>query len=161
MNILFLGGDTRYKFMMKDLSKRHNISYVGFNNIDFKVSEADISSLDLSKFDIVLFPISGLNDNMEIKTENGYLKLPEMIFRNLGNDTLFFTGLKTEKLTELIPSSQLISFLDYPEVEKINNELTVLGTLARIQDLKKDSVCILGYGTLGKQLYLKLKEVRN
>lgn len=98
---------------------------------------------------------------MEIKTENGYLKLPEMIFRNLSNDTLFFTGLKTEKLKELIPSSQLISFLDYPEVEKINNELTVLGTLARIQDLKKDSVCILGYGTLGKQLYLKLKEVRN
>lgn len=36
MNILFLGGDTRYKFMMKDLSKRHSVSYVGFNDIDFK-----------------------------------------------------------------------------------------------------------------------------
>ena len=98
---------------------------------------------------------------MEIKTENGALKLPESIFRDLNPDTIFFTGLKTSKLKLLLNKSQLYSFLDYPEVEKINNELTVLGTLARIQGLKKDNVCILGYGTLGKEIYLRLKAMRN
>ena len=38
MNILFLGGDTRYKLMMEDLSKKHNVAYVGFDNIDFKAT---------------------------------------------------------------------------------------------------------------------------
>jgi len=161
MDILFLGGDKRYKFMMEDLSKDYTISQVGFDISSSNICEKTISDLNLSKYDIVIFPISGINDNMEIKTEKGILKLPDSFFSKFNEKTIFFTGLKTNTLKNVIPESQLVSFLDYPEVEKINNELTVLGTLARIQNLKKDNVCILGYGTLGKQIYLKLKEVRS
>lgn len=158
MNILFLGGDKRYKYMIKELCKDNIVSQIGFDISGNNIFEEDIPSLDLTKFDIILFPISGLNDNMEIKSEKGILKLPYEIFSNLNTETLFFTGLKTNKLLELIPISQLISFLDDKEVEEINNELTVEGTIDNIKNRKNDSVCIIGYGTLGKELYWRLTD---
>lgn len=70
MNILFLGGDKRYKYMMKALSKKATIYQIGFKNIeDSNIYLENLENLDLSKFDIILFPISGINDNQEIKTE--------------------------------------------------------------------------------------------
>lgn len=158
MNILFLGGDKRYRYMMKELSRKYSVSQIGFDISGSNILEESIDTLDLTKFDIVLFPISGLNDNMEVKSLKGILKLPCEIFSNLNSDTLFFTGLKTDKLLKLIPTSQLISFLDDVEVEEINNELTVEGTIDNIKDRKNDSVCIIGYGTLGKELYWRLAD---
>ncbi len=158
MNILFLGGDTRYRYMIEELSKEHVVYQIGFDISDNNIFEESLDSLDLTRFDIVLFPISGLNDNMEIKSEKGILELPYEILSNLNNETLFFTGLKTKKLLELIPISQLISFLDDKEVEEINNELTVEGTIDNIRNRKNDSVCIIGYGTLGKELYWRLTD---
>ena len=159
MNILFLGGDKRYKLMMEDLVQNENIYQIGFKDVITK--ESNIEDINLSDFDVVLFPITGLSNNLEIKTEQGLIKLPEKIFDNINDDTLFFTGLKTNKLLKLIPASQLISFLDDKEVEDVNNNLTVDGTLDDISHVKNNSVCILGYGTLGKELYLKLKESGN
>lgn len=156
MNILFLGGDKRYKYMMKDLSNDNSVFQIGF---DFEVSniyKENLETLNLSKYDIVLLPISGINENLEIKTEKGNIALPETLFHNLNEKTIFFTGLKTKKIMELIPENQLISFLDDDEVERINNDLTVDGTIDDIRDRKNDSICILGYGKLGKELYLKL-----
>ena len=112
MNILFLGGDKRYKYMMSELADNHNVSQIGFEISIPKIHQEDINTLSLLDFDIVLFPISGISDNFEIKTETGSVILPKLLFENLNNSTKFFTGLKTKKLLEVIPSSQLISFLD-------------------------------------------------
>lgn len=158
MNILFLGGDKRYKFMMDDLSKKDNVSQIGFETMSRNIVEENIDNLDLSKFDVVIFPISGISEKLEIKSEKGLIKLPIQIFDNINDTTLFFTGLKTKKLLELVPNSRLISFLDDEEVEKLNNSLTVDGTLEDLKDKKKDIVCILGYGVLGKAIYWKLKK---
>ena len=62
MDILFLGGDKRYEYMMCDLSKKHSIYQIGFDNIDCVHTE-DPNNLDLTKFDVVIFPINGLNNN--------------------------------------------------------------------------------------------------
>ena len=156
MNILFLGGDKRYKLMIEDLAQSEKIYQIGFKNVVTK--ESNIEDINLTDFDVVLFPITGLSNNLEIKTEQGLIRLPEKIFENINPDTLFFTGLKTNKLLKLIPHSQLISFLDDKEVEDANNSLTVDGTLDDISHVKNNNVCILGYGTLGKELYLRLKE---
>lgn len=153
MKILFLGGDKRYKYMIMDLSKDNLVYHIGFDIFGENIFECSIESLDLSEFDIILFPISGLSDNIEIKTEKGILKLSETIFDNLKHETLVFTGLKTNKLIEVIPEEQIVSFLDDEEVESINNELTIEGTIDDIRDRKNNSICILGYGTLGKELY--------
>ena len=69
--------------------------------------------------------MGGINDQQEIKTENGMLRLPDNIFDNLKKDVKVFTGLKTKKLLELIPEKNVISFLDYKEVEEVNNHLTL------------------------------------
>ena len=122
MNILFLGGDKRYRFMIEDLSKGNTVYQIGFKNMD----NIKIDNIDLSKFDVVLFPISGLSENLEIKSESGLIKLPKEIFNNIDKNTKFFTGLKTKTLLEVLPKEQVISFLDYEEVEKENNLLTVL-----------------------------------
>lgn len=156
MNILFLGGDQRYKYMMEDLSNNLSVYQIGFKNENPLVHNEELDGLNLGKFDIIVFPISGINENFEIKTEKGSISLPKSLFSTLNSNTLVFTGLKTEALLSLIPESQIISFLDNKEVEKINNNLTIDGTLDAIKNMKKDNICILGYGTLGKELYWRL-----
>ncbi len=121
MNILFLGGDKRYRYMIQDLAKTNSVSQVGFKNME----SINLDSLNLTEFDIVLLPISGINDKLEIKTETGALKLPDNVFESLGSNTKVFTGLKTKKLLELVPKEKIISFLDFEEVETVNNNLTV------------------------------------
>lgn len=160
MNILFLGGDKRYKYMMDDLCDSENVTQVGFDILRDNIKNENLNNLNLSKYDIVLLPISGISDNMEIKSEIGTLKLEKNIFDNINKETLFFTGLKTKKILELIPNEQIISFLDDKEVEMTNNSLTVDGTIDDIRDRKNDTICILGYGNLGKELYLRLKRSR-
>lgn len=160
MNILFLGGDKRYKYMMRELEETDSVHQIGFDMESPNIHEENIESLDLSKFDVILFPINGLSDSIEVKSEKGMISLSEDIFKNLDKDTLVFTGLKTKKLLELIPEEQIISFLDDEEVENKNNNLTVEGTIDDIRDRKNDSICILGYGNLGKELYLRLNRCR-
>lgn len=72
MNILFLGGDKRYSIMMRNLEHKYNIYQVGFKNTNTNIHDVCLENLDLSVFDVILFPISGINDNYEIKTENRY-----------------------------------------------------------------------------------------
>lgn len=69
MKFLFLGGDKRYRYLMKDLSEEHEVSCVGFNSLSFNVNVLSIDSIDLSLFDVILLPISGISDSMEIKSE--------------------------------------------------------------------------------------------
>lgn len=156
MDILFLGGDKRYKYMMVNLSTSCNVSQIGFDISIDNIHNLSLDALTLSDFDVVLFPISGINDYMEIKTETGNIVLPKSIFDNLDENTLFFTGLKTPKLMELIPKKQIISFLDNEEVKAVNDELTIDGTIDEVRDRKNDRICILGYGNLGKKLYQRL-----
>jgi len=156
MDILFLGGDKRYKYMMMDLSDNHFISQIGFDISNKNIKNLSLQNLVLSDFDVVIFPISGINNNMEIKAETGNINLSESLFCNLDEDTLFFTGLKGDKLLSLIPAHQVISFLDFPEVKSVNDELTIDGTIDEIRDRKNDNICILGYGNLGKKLYTRL-----
>lgn len=124
MNILFLGGDKRYRYMIAELAKRHKVYQIGFNNTE-DVKELNITNINLSEFDIVIFPISGLNEKQEIKCEKGNIYLSDKFFSNISEKTIFYTGIKTKKLLELIPEKQIISFLDYEEVKETNDNLTV------------------------------------
>ncbi len=142
MNILFLGGDKRYEYMMCDLSEKHTVYQIGFdNNIPSKTP----NNLEFTKFGIVIFPISGLSDNLEVKSPKGLISIPCDVFENISENTIFLTGLKTKKLLELLPLKQIISFLDFEEVEAINNDLTVQGVMEDIKDKNINNVCILGY----------------
>lgn len=162
MNILFLGGDTRYISMAQELSNTNLVSLVGFTSctINSIVTNEDINSLDLNNYDIVILPMNGINDNMEIKSMDGQIRLDKNIFKFLKNNVLFFTGLKNKNIINLIPGNQIISFLDDENVTKQNNYLTCLGILDDINKLNYNSVCILGFGNIGKEIY-KLLEHKN
>ena len=124
MKILFLGGDKRYRYMMSDLARKHSVYQIGFSDID-NVKKLTVLDINLANYDVIVFPISGLNDKQEIKSEQGFIYLSNKLFSNLNENTLFFTGIKTKKLLELISEKQLISFLEYEEVKKVNDTLTV------------------------------------
>ena len=124
MNILFLGGDKRYRYMMAELQKDYCVYQIGFNNTE-DVKELKITNVNLSKFDVVIFPISGINDKQEIKSEKGSIYISNKLFSNISERTIFYTGIKTKKILELIPEKQIISFLDYEEVKNVNDNLTV------------------------------------
>lgn len=70
MNILFLGGDKRYVFLIEALSKEYFVSHIGFDISGDNIYKENLESLDLSNFDYIFLPINGINDNMQIKTEN-------------------------------------------------------------------------------------------
>ena len=129
MNILFLGGDKRYEYIMSDLDKKHSIYQIGFSN---KYMAVELNTLNLSNFDIVLFPISGINDNMEIKSLNETIQIPTSAFTNITANTKF---------------------------EEVNNLLTIDGTIDDIKNKKKDIVCILGYRKTWKRTIFKIKKV--
>ena len=124
MNILFLGGDKRYKYLMEKLTKEYKIFQIGFDNLEY-AQKLNIQDIDLFQYDVVVFPISGINDKQEIKCENGNLYLPYNLFLKISEKTSFYTGVKTNRLLELIPNKQLTSFLDFEEVKEVNDNLTV------------------------------------
>jgi len=124
MNILFLGGDKRYRYMIDELRKEHLVYQIGFDNIE-GAKKLNITNINLSEFDIVIFPISGINDKQEIKCENKTIYLSDNFFSNISEKTVFYTGIKSKKLLEFIPEKQINSFLDYEKVKKVNDDLTV------------------------------------
>ena len=162
MNILFLGGDTRYIYMAQELSNNHLVSMIGFNSIfvNNKINKEKIVFLNLNNYDVIILPMNGINDNMEIKSLDGQIKLNYDIFNSIKDTCIFFSGLRTKNVISLIPNSQIISFLDDENVTKQNNHLTCLGILDNINKINYNSVCILGYGNIGKEVY-KLLEDKN
>ena len=69
MKFLFLGGDKRYRFMMDDLASEHEVSCVGFSSLKDNICVINLDEVDFSEFDVVILPISGIGDQLEIKTE--------------------------------------------------------------------------------------------
>ena len=158
MNILFLGGDTRYIYMAQELSHKHSVSMIGFNSVNNnKINKKDIECLNINNYDIVILPMNGINDNMEIKSIDRQIKLNENFFKFIKDTCIFFTGLKTKNVIKFIPNNQIVSFLDDENVTKQNNHLTCLGILDEINKLNYNSVCILGYGNIGKEVYKLLE----
>ena len=56
-------------------------------------------------------------------------------------------------MQEYLSNRQIISFLADEEVKKENNLLTKEGIIDWIKDLKKEHICLLGYGNIGKLIY--------
>lgn len=61
-------------------------------------------------------------------------------------------------MQEYLSNRQIISFLADEEVKKENNLLTKEGIIDWIKDLKKEHICLLGYGNIGKLLYPELNK---
>jgi hypothetical protein len=69
MKILFLGGDERQLAIINDLYLRYEVDVVGYEKIklDDRINKIDLHDLDISLYDVIIFPVSGLQNGYSLK----------------------------------------------------------------------------------------------
>lgn len=155
MNVLFIGGDNRYITIIEDfIEKNYNIDLLGYSKIEFNKNVRNINKLEIKKYDLIILPISGIDKDFNIKSMDGIIKINKEIFKNISN-TVVLTGIITDSIKDL---KNLTSFFEDEEVKKANNTITVNGIMDDLSKKNKKSLCILGYGNIGKELYKKLNK---
>lgn len=147
IKILVICGDKRYLSIIEELKKKYQVDSIGLD-------KRTIPSL--KEYNIIIFPITGINQNLELKTIQGTLQIDKNWLNTINPNTIIYTGLITKTMQKYLPNQKIISFLADEEVKKENNLLTKEGILDSIKDLKKDNICLLGYGNIGKLLYPEL-----
>lgn len=138
MNILVLGGDERYSFLVNELNKQYNVDTAGI--------------LSMNEYDIIIFPIKGINKNYEIISQNGTKIINSNILSKTNKNVVIYTGLITDTLIEMAHQRKIISFLDDKIVKKENDLITVESIKSLVDREEVENICILGYGDIGKLL---------
>lgn len=157
MNILFLGGDKRYLTIILELSKNNNIDLVGYDSVDTVGNKISNNSIEFSKYDIIILPMSGINENMIVSSLDGKVEIKSEEIKSISDKCIIFTGLITKPMLE-IKSKKIISFLEDKEIKDFNTDITVEGIIERIREKRNQNICIIGYGNIGQKLYKKLNE---
>ncbi|MFA5602277.1 MAG: dipicolinate synthase subunit DpsA [Bacilli bacterium] len=164
MKILFLGGDKRQKQMIRDLyEKGHNINLLGFENLDTdnKLKKVTLNNLNISKYDVIIFPVGGVNKNFMIKAyyHNNDIKIDPNILKDTKEDVLIFTGVKTPflKTIEDISKRNIIPLMNEKDVVIPNAIVTCEGIVKDLIDCSDvtiygSNIMVIGYGNVGKRL---------
>jgi dipicolinate synthase subunit A len=164
MNILFLGGDKRQKQMIRDLyEKGHNINLLGFENLDTDniVKKVSLDNLNISKYDVLIFPVSGVSKDFLIKAyyHDGNIKIEPDLLKNTKENVLIFTGIKTPSLKHMEDISQrkIISLMNEKDVVIPNAIVTCEGIVKDLIDCSDvtiygSNIMVIGYGNVGKRL---------
>lgn len=142
MKILFLGKDDRYEILIETLKLKYQIYTIGY---DHKIGVERGSFKDLNLYDIIVLPMGGIKNDRA-----GNVILPGNVLDTYNG--VIYTG-RRDGL-----KGNVESFLDDEEIVKENTNITVDGIMHKIRNVNKDSICILGYGNIGKKLYDKLKD---
>lgn len=152
MKILVLGGDKRYISLMNDLEE--NIDCIGFTNINLNqnIHNLSMDEVDISTYDIVILPILGITENLEINTLHENIKIEKDFFECCKKDCVFYTGIINDTMKEIFQDKNLISFLSDKKVNQANDVLTLEGIVADIKGKDITNVTILGFGNLGSKL---------
>lgn len=169
MEVLVLGGDLRYLEIICDLSSRYNVDVIGYKNtfINDSVRNISIESIDISKYDVIIFPINGVMDKnlINCRFNNTPIKLSEDLLINSKDSALIFSGIETPNLSRMLEVSNrdCIYMMKDKDVIKENAIPTVEGIIADVILNTEITVCksdilVFGYGNIGKVLvkYLNL-----
>ena len=81
MNVLVLGGDLRYLEIIENLSSKYSVDVVGYKNtyINDCVRNINIDNVDISKYDVIIFPINGVMEKnlINCRFNNTPIKIDE------------------------------------------------------------------------------------
>lgn len=163
MNVLVLGGDLRYLEIIENLSSKYDVDIIGYKNtyINNLVKNINIDDVDISKYDVILFPINGVMDKYLIncRFNNNPIKLPTNLLVNTKNDVLIFSGINTTNLSNMldIANRDCIFLMDDENVIHENAIPTVEGIIADVivnteKTLSDSKILVFGYGNIGKVL---------
>ncbi|MBP3919968.1 MAG: hypothetical protein J6D28_00210 [Bacilli bacterium] len=169
MNVLVLGGDLRYLEIINNLSFKYDIDVVGYKNtyINDKVKNINICSVDISKYDIIIFPVNGVMDKnlINCRFNNVPIKLDNDLLVGTKENVLIFSGISTPALNNMLKLAdrECTFLMKDDDIVKGNSLLTAEGIIADIiinteKSLNNEDILVLGYGNIGKVLvkYLSL-----
>lgn len=169
MEVLVLGGDTRYLEIIEGLCSKYNVTLVGYKNtyINGRVKNVDIDNIDISIYDVVIFPINGVMDRnlINCRFNNNPIKLSDDFLVNSKKDVLIFSGIPTNSLNNMleIADRDCVYMMKDQNVIKENAIPTVEGIIADIINnteitLNDSRVLVFGYGNIGSLLtdYLRM-----
>lgn len=169
MKVLFLGGDKRQLEIINHLvDNEHDIDVVGYDkyNFDRNVTKVDLNRLKMNKYNVIIFPVSGVYDDYSVVSDFDDKKLiiyPDLL-TNINDKAIIFTGIKTKVLDEMLKYTgrDPIVLMDKEDIKKRNSIPTAEGIIADLIMNTKftidgSKIFVLGYGHVGKQLTDKLK----
>lgn len=167
MNCLILGGDKRYYEIIRDFkNKNYNVDMVGYINEFAGTSSINYEDINIKKYDLILFPISGVGNDFIIKGEKNF-KVEANFLKNVKENCLIFSGIKTNCLEEMMKyCKKNINFLMNDEsVIKENSIITVEGIISDIITntditINKSKVLVIGYGNIGSYLTKVLNDLK-
>jgi len=162
MKVCILGGDKRQLEIIKRLENSCDITLVGFENFEcyHTIKKARMIDIDIKQYDCIILPVSGVNNDYSIKTLFGKkFSVNKNFFDNTKKNVLIFTGIITDKLNEMLKTSnrKAVILMQDPDVIKENTIPTVEGILADIIystkiTINNANILVIGYGNIGKRL---------
>ena len=159
MNTLIIGDDRRYSIIINNfIEKNYNIDLLGFKDEIIGTNKIYLDDIDISKYDIIIFPVSGVLNDFKIKSKED-IKLSIHFLENSKDDVLIFSGINTDCLDKMLAySNKCATFLmKDKEVIKENVIPTIEGILADIIintdiTIRNSNIMVIGYGNIGKEL---------
>jgi dipicolinate synthase subunit A len=164
LNILVIGGDKRQQEVINCLlKKQHIIDLVGFKNLNIDkklLNKINIENVDLKKYHIIIFPVTGINNDLTIKTEyDNNISLPLDFFERTKPNCIIFSGIRTNRIEEMNRKAnrQIIYLMEYQDVAIANSIPTTEGIIMNLVEntdytIHSSNILVLGYGNVGKTL---------
>ena len=168
MNVLVLGGDLRYLEIIDALRSKYIVNTIGYKNTYIDgVKNIDIDDVDISIYDVIIFPINGVMDKYFIncRFNNVPIKVPEDLLVGCKENALIFSGISSPNLDEMlrVSNKNCIYMMKDKDVIKRNAIPTVEGVIADIinntdKTIEDSNILVFGYGNIGSVLvkYLSL-----
>lgn len=163
MEVLILGGDSRYLEIIKYLSKKNNVDVIGYNKYKFsdKVNNIEIEDIDMKKYDIIFFPINGVNKDYLINCEfnDDLIYLNQKLLSTSKDNVLIFSGIRTNNLDNMLnyAKRKCIYLMNDEDIIDKNAISTVEGIISDViintpKTIYESNILVLGYGHIGTLL---------
>jgi len=163
MNVLVLGGDLRYLEIIENLSSKYSVDVVGYKNtyINDCVRNINIDNVDISKYDVIIFPINGVMEKnlINCRFNNTPIKIDEDFLVNSKDNVLIFSGISSPCLDNMLRVSgrDCIYMMKDKAVIRENAIPTVEGIIADLvlntdKTIDESNVLVFGYGNIGQVL---------
>lgn len=163
MKILILGGDKRYHQIIDNLSKKYEITLVGYHTHFENCTYKKIEDINISLYDCIIFPVNGIQTDYIINAEEDF-KVPNNLLEKTKENVIIFSGINTPLLKEVLMDRKCILLMKDDEIIKENAIPTVEGIISNLIGntditISGANIMVIGYGNIGKYLISILKDM--
>lgn len=162
INILMLGGDARYLYVIQYLTEQNaQLSVLGFDEHTFsdeKINIVNEQTIDFSIYDAVILPITGVGSTGEIVptfSKQTYFLTADHLKQTKAN-CIIFTGVMNHFLQQITERTnrQLVALFNRNNVAILNSIPTAEATLKLAIEhtnytIHRANVFVLGFGRIG------------